>query len=625
MEDVECSKCENLTKKAFQRMAEIGFPKLKHIGLPIENFGGKSTDILTDDIYYSLAQACPCLESLENIAAPQKDAVENGVHEEVNSRSSAIGDVTLTPLQIQALCENLTVVHDKPVYVYGRLRDGVNSSKREKWFNDLQSLSAACPGVTSFRCRRGQRYMDNGGLENIGKIFPNLCVLELHHTSVDDEGLKLFFAQHKGILTEIIFDNPGNLTDVALEVISLYCPKLEYLKLSHVAGITNEGVEFLVQRCTSLAEIHLNNSAFSFRNEDNENRRHFSNDCLASISKNCPYMGNLRLLNSNEVCAPGIKALAKGCRFLRGIMLYECPLIDDKCLEILREIPFLKVAVLVNCNGITPAGIIHLVLRAPNLFRLTLLINTDDCTTFYGDHSATAEKVYDLIDAEDHTFRPCSMRKLTLKGVGGNFLQLLTVLCPDLHTLDLREAVLMNHVAFRNVLINCENLRVLDIQNVHNLSDSHLSSLSEFGHNVQKVALGRNVKNLSTEALSKVINTCPSLKYVSMDFNSLIKVPGIDQPSEAVPPCSGTTSDPRDVRHDDNPNEKSDKYPDLDVLLNVARDSHGGSCYLHVVTDEKLSPFDPSLVFPVHRHIEFHFTPIKYLNSINTRLSTSPQ
>ena len=77
-------------------------------------------------------------------------------------------------------------------------------------------------------------------------------------------------------------------------------------------------------------------------------------------------MGNFRLLNSEEVCSPGIEALAEGCRFLTGIMLYECPLLDDKCLEILRVIPFLKAAVLVNCNGITPSGIIHLVLHAPS-------------------------------------------------------------------------------------------------------------------------------------------------------------------------------------------------------------------------------------------------------------------
>ena len=257
-------------------MAEIGFPKLKHLGLPIENFRGKSTDVLTDDVFDGLAQACPCLENLENIAAPPKEVVENGVHEEVDLHPAPPEDITMQPLQIQALFKNLTVIHDKPVYVYGRLRDGgANGSKRRKWLNDLQSLSAACPEVTTYRCRRGQRYMDDSGLESIGEMFPNLNVLELYHTSIEDEALTLFFAQHKGILTELIFDNPGNLTDAALKIIALNCPKLEYLKLSHVSGITNEGVEFLAQRCTNLAELHLNNSVFSFRNVDNENQVSF--------------------------------------------------------------------------------------------------------------------------------------------------------------------------------------------------------------------------------------------------------------------------------------------------------------------------------------------------------------
>ena len=632
---MECTKCENLTKKAFHRMAEIAFPKLKHLGLPIDNFRGKNTDVLTDDFFYSLAQSCPSLENLENIAAPPKEVVENGVHEETETNSAAAEDTSLVPLQVQALFKNLTVVHDKPVYVYGRLRDGgANGSKHRKWLHDLQSLSPACPEVTAYRCRRGQRYMDNKGLERVGELFPNLTALELYHTSIDNEGLRLFFAQHKGILTEIIFDNPGDLTDEALQIISLNCPRLEYLKLSHVAGITNEGVELLAQRCNSLAELHLNNSVFSFRNEGNENKCHFNNDCLASISKNCPILGNFRLLNSEEVCAPGLESLAEGCRFLTGVMLYECPLIDDKCLEILREIRFLKATVLVNCNGISPSGVVHLVLHAPSLLRLTLFVNTDKCNnTFYGDHSPTAEKVYDQIDAEDHSFRPCPLKKLTVKGVGGNFLQLLTVLCPELQSLDLREGVIVSQAAFRNVFINCEKLRVLDVQNVSHFKDAFLASIAEFGHSVKKVALGRAIKDLSTEALCRVIKTCRSLKYVSMDFNFPVQVPGANPPPENTSSASPKPSDSEGAARDgggggdddDKGNRDHQKHPDLDVMLNAAKESHGGVCYLHAVTDEILSPYDLHSVFPVHRHVEFHFTPIKYLNSISCKSSASLQ
>ena len=170
----------------------------------------------------------------------------------------------------------------------------------------------------------------------------------------------------------------------------------------------------------------------------------------------------------------------------------------------------------------------------------------------------------------------------------------------------------MNQAAFRNVLINCENLRVLDIQNVSNFNDSHLSAIVELGHSMKKVALGRNVKDLTTESLSGVIRTCRSLKYISMDFNFPIQVPGVAPPVEATPTSSGAASGSLSgAGDDDEPSKENQKHPDLNVLLNEAREVHGGSCYLHAVTDEILSPHDLNSVFPVHRHIEFHFTPIK--------------
>ncbi len=610
--------------------------------------------MLTDEIYQKLAEACPNIENLDNVAAPPKEVIENGVHEE-DVEEVVVHDTSLQPLQVQSLFHKLTVVHDKPVYVYGRLREGgANYSKSKQWLDDLNRLSVSCPNVTAYRCRRGQRYLDNDGLANIGKLFTQLKTLELYHTSIDDEGFRQFFAHFNGTLCDVILDNPGDVTDEGLKVIALNCPKLEYLKLSHMSSITNDGIEYLVTRCKSIQELHLNNSVFSFRDDANANKCHFSNDCIQTISRNCPNLGNFRLLNSDAISHSGISGIAEGCRYLWGIMLYECPAIDDSCMDILGQMPFLKAVVLVNCDSLTPKGIINMVLHGSNLVRITLMVNPDKCTAFYGDHSSLAEKVYGQIDTEGHSFNPSVIRKLTVKGVGGNFLQLLTVLCPSLHTLDLRDAVLMNQTAFRYVLTNCEDLRVLDFQNVPNLCDAHLNCIVEHGQNVKKINLGRTVKNLSTDALAQVISHCPSLKYISMDFDYPIPVPGEpprgvtendDSPTDessalenlgasggegsnpipstssagnfsSSPRSGGSSGDPDSPRPDKCPEVK---HPDLNILYQAALQHHGGLCYLHTVTDEVLSPVDLHSVFPTHRHVAFHFTATKYLGSINTK------
>ena len=52
---------------------------------------------------------------------------------------------------------------------------------------------------------------------------------------------------------------------------------------------------------------------------------------------------------------------------------------------------------------------------------------------------------------------------------------------------------------------------------------------------------------------------------------------------------------------------------DQDLILKTAKQFHGGHCFLFVERDDNLLEDDPQ-----QRYIEFHFTPIKYLGSINT-------
>lgn len=551
VENLECSKCENLTAEAFDRLADLSTPKLKKLCVPL-------ISAFPPSIYAKLANSCPQLEELENVGAKP----EENIH----------------PLLIQHLFPRLKAIHDKPLASYGRIRCGTparESERRYQWMNDLSEIAFKNPNIESYYCRRGLQYVNDDGLEKISVLFPKLTELELAYCSITDKGLALFFENNQTGLTKLIMDKPGEITDGGLRIIADFCPNIQNLKLSRCVGITNEGVVYLVRKCHSLTELHLNNKVYTIE-EDYVKSCDFSDDCVKVIASECPRMVFLRLFYSSALTAAGIGGVGLGCSLLEGLMLYECPQVDDACLSEIAAMPNLRALVMVGCDNVTPAAIVDTILTTPKLLRFTMFSNLST-PTFYGDMSDLAETTYAKICADDASYRPNVLRKLTLKGVGGPFLQLLTVLCPDLHTLDLREGCIVNNVALNSVIRNCENLSVLDIQNVSSVSDSVIDTICEHAVRLRKLGLGRAVHKLSNTALVKLISSCRSLKSVAMDTK--------------------------------------DSDVDEELLVDIARSHHGGSCFLHV--DYECRQPDNYLE-ENHRLVELHFTPIKYLSSIHS-------
>ncbi len=544
VEGIECSKCENLTSEAYQIMGKMTFPRLKHLAVPVVNG-------YTDEMYEMLVNVCPLLEELENITAN----VDNTCH----------------PLCVQMSFKTLKVVHDKPLSAYGRIRKaapGLGQQKRDLWLNDLTAVAAACPDVDTYRCRRGLDYVNDESFEKISQMFPKLMFLELNYCSITDQGLDIFFKHQKGVLREIVLDKAGELTDKGLKVLADNCPRLSILKVSRIVCVSNIGVAYLVEKCRHLQELHLNNTVYKFDESANK-KVHFNNTVLHHIGAACRDLIYFRMFYSDHITTSGMIGLSEGCRILQGVMLYECPQIDDSSLKSLLDLPFLKAIVLSNCKGITPKGLLDFVLLAPCLYRLTFYTNED---YFYGDMTQLAEDTYERLDVN---FRPNVLKKLTLKGVGGAFVQLLTVLCPSLHSLDLRESTTVGTLCLETVLRNCSELRTLDVQFVPALEDAFLHAISKHGMALRRLGLGSAVMTLSTEALVEIIKECPSLISIAMDTQGSII------------------------------NEE--------VLVNAAKEYHGGNCFLHLDPECR----EPQQDFP-HRFIELHFTPIKFLGSVPT-------
>ena len=547
VEELDFSTCENITAEGFGKIAELDFPRLHHLEMPIVN-------TLPDAVYDKFAKVCPELEEIENITANFDD--------------------TCSPLKCQALFPKLKVLYDKPIATYGRVRKAMPTAsllKLERWLKELEHVSKACPDIETYRCRRGQEYMTDSHAERVSRLFPNLTGLDLYYCSLSDAGMNTFLLQQGGRLKTVSIDHPGALTDQGIGLLAMHCPNLRSFKISRCSGITNETLRQLSLLSQKLQELHVHNMQITSMTETSR-REQFNDTGLANISIGCPQLNNLRVFYTEDVTAEGLTCLHAGCPWLQAFMLYECHSIDDRGLMILQKFRWLKALVLVDCDGITPDGIIDLVLNSACLSRLTLFCNGD---RFSGDMEDLSIATYSKLEAMTH-LRPNVLQKITLKGVNGGFVQLLTVLCPRLHSLDLREKNLIGPLSLASVLRNCEELRVLDVQSLYALNDEFLHGVADFGHNLRKLGLGNTVRQMSTRALINVIAHCRSLTEISMDTKDT------------------------DIKEQ--------------LLVAAAKIHHGNQSFLHVDPDCRQEDRKEGR----RRFISLHFTPSKYLGSVPT-------
>ena len=552
VEQLEMSNCNCLTSAGFSQLAkDLYFPRLKKISVPI-------CTTLPDVVYEALSSACPVLEETENIRATYSRECH--------------------PIRCQMLFKTIRVLHDRPVSTYGRIRKDVadpDLAKRRRWLVDLNLAASKCPDVLRYCCERGMEFMNVEAMQALGQLFPRLNGIELRNCTMVDECFEAFFSamRNGGGLLELILDKPGSLSDRSLKLIADCCPDLEKLKVSRCGEMTNVGVQYLVGKCTKLTDLHINNAVGCFEDADSKIcKDDISDDTLFRIGDNLSRLNFLRIFYSQTLTSVGLASVVAGCRYLHGIMLFECSRLDDEALQSLTKLRFLKAAIVVDCDLVTSRGVIDFILRVRNLARLTFYTRNTD---FYGDMLPLCEDVYGQIDDVSCALIPNAITRLALRGVGSGFLQLLTVLCPNLRSLDLRGSCFVNTGSLVSVLKNCEVLHDLDIASVEKSDDDFLRACCRYGNRLRTLSLGSTVRYLSSDAIHDVIRTCASLNTLCMD----VREADIDE----------------------------------EEIIRTAKQYHGGHCFLYVDLDDTLSDEDPK-----QRYIEFHFTPIKYLNSINT-------
>ena len=548
IEELECSKCENLSDYVFNDLAKLDLMKLKKLAMPI-------VSSCSDTQFIKLMGACDCLEDVSNI--------RSNLQEDCN------------PLYCQLLFPHIKVCYDKPISTYGRIRKIVpafDQRKMDQWLADLANFGRQrSEQVDTYECIRGTDFLTDDGMETVSKMFPKLRKLDIKQCNFTDEGLKKFFELNTSDtgLIEVAFDKPGNITDKGIKLIADRCPNLRRIKIARAVKVTNEGINYLLVHCSKLESVHLNNNVALY-DEPDPDKADLDNSCLETAAVHCKRLESFRLFYSKAVDYIGVEKLAAGCPYLVSLMFFDCPNICDKALDAIMQLKHLKAIILVNCEKLTPKGVIKLILTSSNLLRMTLYCNN---VLFYADQSQLADETYELIDAAGTNYRPNVMRKLTLRGVGSGFTQLITVLCPDLHTIDIREANYVTNLALRSVMRNCEFLRSLDVAAL-TLDEEFLSDLCRLAPNLRHLTLGNALRECdrANDGLAELIRKCRSLSMI-----------GLNNPDRHI-------------------NEK--------FIIYMAKKHHGGQCVLHVDPDADEDG--------KHRFIDLHFTPIKYLGSITT-------
>lgn len=554
VEELDCSRCEKLTQEAFMQLPREGlvFTKLRKLLVPVLP--------LPNLVYECLAGCLPALEELAN--------VQPNVHN------------TCDPLKCQAYFKKspMKVLHDMPTSAYGHIRrnlpDAADKQRKARWEADLAKVAISCNHIETYTCSRGSGYLDDKGLERLAVLFPGLKNLELQQCSITDDGLaKLFVYNRSGNICRLKLDKPGELTDKGVRTVADNCPNLTCFYLSRCGKVTSSAIRYIASKSPHIAHLSLNNTnQLPGMQTSAVPQQDLNNACLAAIGESCAQLEELKIYHTANVDVEGVSKLQIGCRRLHSVMLYNCGLVDDQCMEVLAQFSALRSLVLIDCQKVTPKGVVSLIVKNPDLKALTLYCSSK---SFYADVAPLAEEVYNTLSGEMRGFRLNGLQNLCVRGVGGGFLRLLTVLCSQVTSLDLREACLVTSEDLIEVLMTCERLKTLDLSSVAvTLTEEFLHAVCQHALELSHLILGNGVRKLTQEVLGDVIKIAPSLASITMNVG-------------------GTNID--------------EQY-----LVRMAQRFHGGKC--HLSTDAQDVSGGGQERVP-QKVVELQFTPLKYTGS----------
>lgn len=496
VEKLDCSDCSFLTQQSFLQLSreKLIFPQLTHLLMP-------ETGVFPDLVFECLSEMCPSLEEILNVRQ--------------NNNNSC------NQLKCYSNFKNLKVVYDNPVCNYGRLSNTSKNERqrRQNWEQDVAKIAINCQKVERYVCNGGKGYLDDKSFERVALLMPRLTALELKRCYVSDEGVAKFFSLNRSRnITKLTLDEAGsNITDVTLNLVAENCPNLTHLRVMRNDKYTAAAINHILTSSKHLIEF-----SFDGRHSPNNNHldiRSFDENTFHILSIQSPSLTFLKLYR----CDLSFKRILSFFHQLQSLHLYDCCFSHATSFtDFLTTLPSLTELSFVDCAFVSPDLIINIIIKLSNLSSLTLFCRHKD---FYSDVSTLAKEAYTKLTGENGgRFKLSGIKHLSLQGVSGAFLRLITALCSQITQLDFRHTLsnTTNHCVHSDdlveVLTSCELLKHLEVISTASapfLTDAFFQYLPTTS--LETLSIDFSLKNVSRIAVSKAFSKTPYLQNVTLD------------------------------------------------------------------------------------------------------------
>uniref|UniRef100_A0A8C8MJW2 F-box/LRR-repeat protein 2 n=1 Tax=Oncorhynchus tshawytscha TaxID=74940 RepID=A0A8C8MJW2_ONCTS len=258
-----------------------------------------------------------------------------------------------------ASCTSITNLSLKALSEGCPLLEQLNISWCDQVTKDgIQALVRCCPGLKGLFLK-GCTQLEDEALKHIGAHCPELVTLNLQTCSqITDEGL-ITICRGCHHLQSLCVSGCANITDAILHALGLNCPRLRILEVARCSQLTDVGF-------TTLARVSVETDKDTFVYVSPQ----ITDGTLIQLSIHCPHLQVLSLSHCELITDDGIRHLGSGpCAHdrLEVIELDNCPLITDASLEHLKTCHSLDRIELYDCQQITRAGIKRLRTHLPNI------------------------------------------------------------------------------------------------------------------------------------------------------------------------------------------------------------------------------------------------------------------
>ncbi|KAI4365541.1 hypothetical protein MLD38_021518 [Melastoma candidum] len=359
------------------------------------------------------------------------------------------------------------------------------------------------------------------GIPSIGSGYASLKRLNLSH------GIPVTFALVTGLkklsMLQTLKLDGCMVTISGLKALGDCCASLTEISLSKCAGVTDEGLSYLVTKHGQLKKLDLTCC------------RKITEVSIAHITRSCTALASLRMESCTLVPKEAFVLIGGRCAYLEELDLTDNE-IDDEGLEYISRCTRIKVLKLGICLNITDRGLSCIGASCPELIELDLYRSAGVTDAGISSIARGCPNLEMINVAYCNDITDTSLTSLSK--------------CLSLNTLECRGCPLVTSVGISAIAGSCRQLTKLDIKKCGNMDDSAMIPLAHYSQNLRQINLSYtsvtdvgllslasvsclqsmtilHLKGLTASGLAAALLACGGLTKVKlqMSFRSMLPHP----------------------------------------------------------------------------------------------------